>query len=77
MGLSKPTVHTKKGKASLNATMSMGIFAIDATDSDSSKAKTPELIIAVGSESVEPVEDLSGCMAQGRFMLQLPHTQSP
>lgn len=52
-GLSKPTVQTRKGSASLRATTSIGIFATLAMLNARSRARTPEEMMAAGMERVE------------------------
>jgi len=53
-GLSNPTVHTRNGNASVNATGSIGIFKAMAIGRARSKARTAEETIANGSQNDEP-----------------------
>lgn len=53
-GLSNPTVQTKNGNASVNATGSIGIFKLIAIGSAMSKARTADEMIANGSQNDEP-----------------------
>ena len=53
-GLSNPTVQTKNGNASVNATGSIGIFKAIAIGREMSKARTAEERMANGSQNDEP-----------------------
>ena len=53
-GLSNPTVQTKNGNASVNATGSIGIFKLIAIGRARRRARTAEEMMANGSQKDEP-----------------------
>jgi len=53
-GLSNPTVQTRKGRASVRATGSMGMLSAIAKGRERTRARTEEDMMAQGSQKLEP-----------------------